>query len=116
MVEKDKNDNALAFCTVCLKYFSVAAHGKKASVLNVSHKFHKSKLPTSSQTTVKFVKDKPEGKENISENENATSTSRFSSSSSSINGVSYGQGCDRCRNSLGAWCHFQQLLPKLLAK
>ena len=38
----------------------------------------------SSQTTVKFVKDKLEEKENIPENENTASTSSSSSTSSSI--------------------------------
>ena len=64
-LKKDKNDNSLAFCTVCLKSFSVAAHGKKALMLHASRKFHKSRLPTSSQTTVTSVKDKPERKEKI---------------------------------------------------
>ena len=39
----------------------------KAFVFHASRKFHKSRLSTSSQTTVKFVKDKLEEKENIPE-------------------------------------------------
>ena len=54
-------------CTVCWKSFSVAANGKKAVVLHVPRKFHKSRLPTSSQMTVQLVKDKPEEKETIQE-------------------------------------------------
>ena len=29
-LKKYRNDNTVAFCTACLKSFSVAAHGKKA--------------------------------------------------------------------------------------
>ena len=85
-LKKDKNDGTLAFCNVCWKSFSVAAHGKKALVLYASREFHKSILPTSSQTTVKFVKDKPEEKQTIPQNENGASTSSSSSSFSSIKG------------------------------
>ena len=53
---------------------ALVAHAKKALVLHASCEFCKSRLPTSSQTTVKFVKDKPEEKENIPENENTAST------------------------------------------
>lgn len=63
--KKDKNDITLAFCTVCLKSFSVAAHGNKPLVLHASREFHKSRLPTSSQTTVKFVKDEPKKKKTL---------------------------------------------------
>ena len=83
-LKKDKNDGTLAFCNVSWKWFSVAAHGKKALVLHASRDFHKLILPTSSQTTVKFVKDKPEEKQTIPQNENRTSTSSFSPSFSSI--------------------------------
>ena len=85
-MKKDKNDSTPAFYTVCLKSFSLAAHGKKALVLHASCEFHKSKLPTGSQTIVKFVKDKPEEKENIPGKENTASTSSSSSSSGSIKG------------------------------
>ena len=51
---KKDNDNTLAFCTVCLKLFSVAAHGEKALVWHDSREFHKTRLPTSNQTTVTF--------------------------------------------------------------
>ena len=64
-LNKDKNDNTLAFCAVCWKSFSVAADGKKAVVLHVSCEFHKSTLPTGSQITVKLVTDKPEENETI---------------------------------------------------
>ena len=73
-LKKGQNGDTLAFCTVCLKSFSVVAHAKKALVLHASCEFCKSRLPTSSQTTVKFVKDKPKEKENIPENENTAST------------------------------------------
>ena len=85
-LKKDKSDNTLAFCTVYLKSFSVAAPGKKTLVLHASPEFHKSRLLTSTQTTVKFVKHKPEEKENIPEDENTAGTSSSSSSSSSIKG------------------------------
>lgn len=61
-LKKGKNDNNLAFCTIFLKSISVAAHGKKALVLHASREFQKSRLPTSCQTTDKFVKHKPEKK------------------------------------------------------
>ena len=61
-LKKDKNDKSFAFCLICLKSFSVAAHGKKGLVLHASHEFHVSRLPTISQMTVKFGKDKPEEK------------------------------------------------------
>lgn len=61
-MKKDKNDKFFAFCTICLKSFSVAAPGNKALVLHASHEFHISRLPTTSQTTVKFGKDKLEEK------------------------------------------------------
>ena len=64
-LNKDKNDNTLAFCAVSWKSFSVAADGKKAVVLHVPREFHKSTLPTGSQITVKLVTDKPEEKETI---------------------------------------------------
>ena len=41
--KKKKNDNTLAFCTACLKSFSVAAHGKKILVLHASRELHKSR-------------------------------------------------------------------------
>ena len=56
-LRRDKNDNTLAFSTVC--------HWKKALVLHASREFHKSRLPTSSQTTVKFVKDEPKKKKTL---------------------------------------------------
>ena len=86
----------------------------KAFVFHASRKFHKSRLSTSSQTTVKFVKDKLEEKENIPENENTASTPSSSFTSSSI--PSCDRSCDRRRNPLDVRCHFQQLLPKLLPK
>ena len=54
--KKDKNDITLAFCTVCLKSFSVAAHGNKPLVLHASREFHKSRLSTSTQTTLNLRK------------------------------------------------------------
>ena len=56
---KKDNDNILTFCTVCLKNHSqFQLMEKKALVLHASSEFHKSRLCTSGQTTVKFVKDK----------------------------------------------------------
>ena len=97
--KKDKNDITLAFCTVCLKSFSVAAHGNKPLVLHASREFHKSRLSTSTQTTVKFAKDKPEEKENIRENKNTLVPQVLVPVPASL-GVSYGQRCRRCRYSL----------------
>ena len=56
---------------------------EKALVFHASREFHKSRLSTSSQTRVKFVKDKLEEKKNIPEN-NTASTPSSSSTSSSI--------------------------------
>ena len=57
---------------------------EKALVFHASREFHKSRLSTSSQTRVKFVKDKLEEKKNIPENKNTASTPSSSSTSSSI--------------------------------